>query len=362
MRLFFVVVACAALLVTTLAATSSGTESGLQYDEISRVLAPGSTPPPPGAFQTDYAQLRDGKLMAENQMMPSAQQMQQMQSAMMPQMGLSTILVGLLNPGMALLQLVQGAAMGGIMGGMASGMMNKYRRYQSGQLQRFAFYGTLAREENVATKKVYITDAQKDREIQLDLNAQTYKVGNVTNPMDQKVPAPSGGGSAQIDVSAQTTQGQHQTIEGIDAVLYDTVENVAITNATGGCLKSNMRVETVQYVAPGISVPPAMAMTFDRILRDHPEFAAGPHCTPSINRRAGGVQVPQDRLIVYSRTTIDMPEEQAKLNQMQGSLPPYMRGKSMGIAIVTERGNVKPVAQTDVQTLFSVPSGYTQQP
>jgi len=241
-------------------------------------------------------------------------------------------------------------------------MMNKYRHYESGQLQRFAFYGTLAREENVATKKAFISDAQKSKEIQLDLNAQTYKVGDISNPMNQQLPAPSGGGSAQIDVHAQTTKGDRQTFEGIDAVSYDTLESVAVTNATGSCQKINMRVETVQYVATGISVPPAVAMTFDRIFRDHPEFAAGPHCTASVTRRTSGVQVPQDRLIVYSRTTISMPEEEVKIGQMQGSLPPYMRGKSMDMSIVTERGNVKSVAQGDVPALFGVPPGFTQQP
>ena len=60
----FAVAACFALsLAAALSVPIAGAQTaGIQYDEISRVIMPGATPPPPGAFATDVAAMQNGVL------------------------------------------------------------------------------------------------------------------------------------------------------------------------------------------------------------------------------------------------------------------------------------------------------------
>lgn len=350
MKRIFALVACVALVAPNAPAY------GVQYDEISRSIMPGATAPPPGAFHSDYAQLRDGKLIAENPMMA-----QMPQQPAMPKLSGFSLLGIALNPIAGLASLAMQAAMGSI----TSGMMSKYRNYESGQLQRVAYYGGFGRSENVATKHVVITDVRLGKQYDVDLSAHSYKVNAFSAFVPAAPPSSGGSGTAQVHVLAQTTLSEGQEIEGAATDLYTTVQDVTIANASGKCRNMHMRMETVQYVAKNVAAPSGNTATFDRIYRDHPELAAGPDCAASVTASSTGPAVPSNRLVLYSRTTLSFPDMDAKMQaEVQAhpdALPAFARGP-MHVVAVTERGNVRQMANADVTALFAVPAGFTQSP
>jgi hypothetical protein len=366
MKVFAVSLLCLALIAATGTSMQTSAGAGIQYDEISRTIMMGATPPPPGAFETDLAQVHDGKIVSANPMMAN---MPSVSSMMMPKFGLGSIFGAIMNPMGALMGMATQALMGGIMGGVMNGMMNKYRNYESGQLQHFAYYGNFTSFENMATKKLTIMDLAKREQYELDLAAQSYKVAPFGDWRSQ-IPQPSGGeGSASIDVNVNTTQKAGANVEGYDTDVYETIEDVTVTNAAGGCRNGHIRFETVQYVAKGLFVPSGSSMTLDQVMAQYPQFAAGGNCAATVSAHRNGSSVPPDRLVLYSRLTMTMPEMQAQMQQEAAQagaagqqLPSWMKSGTMAFSMVTERGNVKPVTAVDTASLFTVPSSFKLQP
>jgi hypothetical protein len=269
-----------------------------------------------------------------------------------------------MNPMGALL----GMGLSAIMGGVTSGMMNKYRNYESGQLQHVAYYGAMGRAENLATKHVLITDLTKQRQYDLDLATKSYRV--VGTPQNF-APGQSdkSGGAASVTLDVHTTKSAGQPIEGADTDLYETIEDVNVTNASGGCRNLHLRLDTVRYVAKTLAAPRGSSTTIDQLFLTHPEFAAGPNCTAQVTTHTDAVAIPGDRLILYSRMTMSMPEmqeqmkaEAAKAQAEGGQLPPWMKNGSMDVSMVTERGNVRRLTRGDTASLFSVPEGFALRP
>lgn len=330
--------------------------TGIQYEEISRSIMAGATAPPPGSFQSDLAQVHDGKLVSANPMMA--------QQPAMPTFNAMSIFSLALNPLGGLMGLAESAMMGSVM----SGMMSKYKNYESGQLQRVAYYGQFGRVENLATKHVLITDMQKQVAYDVDESTQSYRL-TPFNPERASAAMPStqqsGAGSADVAVNTLTTKSAGQRIEGIDTDLYDTVTDVTVSNATGKCRNMQMRLETVQFVATSVSTPGESSATMDQILRSHPEMMAGQACVAQVHASGSGPTLPTDRLIVYSRTSISAPEMEAQAKKAQaqgGQVPSWMTSGGPMVTMVTERGNIRPLAEGDVAALFAVPAGFKPQP
>lgn len=365
MRLFVAIVVCLALLAAMFAVARGDAAAGIQYDEISRFIMPGATPPPPGAFATDLALVHDGKIVSEN---PMISQMPVMPA--MPKLTPFSFLGAIFNPLGTLLGMGTQALMGGIMGGMEKGMLSKYRHYESGQLQHVAYDGTMGRAENRATGHVLITDTVKLRQYDLDPTTQSYRVENFSGAQNPPVPqTTSGGGTASVTVDIRTTKSAGMAFEGVDTDLYEIVEDVTVSKPTGTCKPMHMRFDTLQYVAENLAAPAGTSATLDQVMRAHPELAAGPNCTATTAVHTDNVAVPADRLILYSRMTMSMPDVQAQLKaesakaQTQGQkLPSWMTSGSVNFTTVTERGNVRPLTQADSGALFSVPPGFTLRP
>ena len=362
MRLFLALIACLALVAAAFATARGDSSAGIQYDEISRSILPGATPPPPGAFAADLALVHDGKIVSENPMMA------QMPSApAMPKLSPLSFLGAIFNPAAALLSLGTQALMGGIMGGMTGGMMSKYRNYESGQLEHVTYYGTMARAENRATGHILITDIGKQRQFDIDPAARSYRAMNFSDMAVAPVPQTGkSGGTATVTVDAHSIKSAGQPIEGVATDMYETVEDVVVSNASGTCRNMHMRFDTVQFVATTLAAPSGSSSTFDQLMRSRPEMAAGPNCAAQVAVHTDGVAPPADRLIIYSRMTMSMPEMQAQLKeeaakaQPQGQkLPDWMSSGAMSFSMVTERGNVRPVAPADASALFVVPAGFT---
>lgn len=358
MRLLLALVVCLALLAATFASARGDEAGGIEYDEISRSILPGASPPPPGAFQSDLALVRDGKIITENPMMA------QMPAApAMPKLSPWSFLGAILNPAAALL----GAVSQLLMGGMEKGITSKYRNYESGQLQRVAYYGTMGRAENRATGHVLITDTVKLRQYDLDPASQSYRVVDLASAQAAAMPdSNSSGGSATVTVDVRTVKSDGQSIEGAGTDLYEIVEDVTVSNASGQCRAMHVRFDTLQYVAKNLAAPAGTSATFDAMIRAHPEFAAGPKCSATATVHTDGVRVPADRLILYSRMTMSMPEQQAQLKaeaakaQAQGqALPDWVKNGSMEFSMVTERGNVRTIGAEQAASLFSVPPSFT---
>lgn len=365
MKTFLAFAALAALFAVTTASAQTPADAGIQYEEISRTIMMGATPPPPGGFEADFAQVHDGKIVSVNPLVAAIPKM-----PAMPKMGFSSFLGMIFNPAAALMNIAMQAALGSITSNAMNGMVSKYRNYESGQLQRFAYYGGFSRFENVATKHLTIADPTKQQQYEMDLESQSYKITPITADWRSQLPKPAGTqGTASIDLAIQTTQQPGLTIEGYDTDLYSTVEDVTVTNATGSCHNMRMRLEIAQYLSKTVSMTTGTSMTLDQMLGDNPQFAAGSNCVANVTSHKSGVDVPGNRLVLYSRMAMEMPDQEAQMRQAAQKMaaegqtvPDFMKIGGPVMVMVTERGNIKSVAASDVSTLFAVPSGFKQQP
>jgi hypothetical protein len=321
----------------------------LQYDEISRAVLPGETlPAPSDAFTTDYAHAHDGKITSKiaQSAMPQIPK---------PHFGFGDILSAAFNPMAALMNVGLQMAMGGIMGAMMGGMMRG--EMESGRLYHFAYFEGSMRSESLADKTAMIFDAKTRTGTQLDLAKQQYKLvpqqtaGEAIPPAGE--PATRGDGdSATIDLNTQRTQGVDAVIAGVETTEYDVVTTVTIPNGSGSCNNMKMRMETTEYVADTVLGPSGSTGMFATLLAQHPEYFAGSACSGKVTSSDSGPQIPENHFVIYSRTVIvpDMPgADKAAAHAPQ-------------IAMVVERGNIKPVSAEEARTLFSVPAGFAQQP
>jgi hypothetical protein len=323
----------------------------IQYDEISRAILPGSTPAPPNiAFATDSAQLKDGKIYQT--MKPQGPP----PSMMAPQMGLGSIFGAIFNPMGALMGMGEQMLMGAIMGGMMGGATHA-QTVESGRATRIAYYGEMMRYDNLAENTVTLYDAKNRTRTQIDLTKRQYKTVAADSAMPaMPSPPPSGSrdaGSANVRIDVQRTQGGDATIADLPATEYDTVTNVMISGATGSCHDMTLSIHTVEYAAKTVAPPGVSAPTFSSVLLSRPEVLAGEGCTAKVQTTANGPAAPANSLVLYSRTSLEIPEMAAMAAQM-GQKPQQFW-------MVTERGNVRPVTASEAATLFSVPAGFARQ-
>lgn len=322
----------------------------IQYDEISRTVMLGATPAPAAdAFTADASQVKDGKITSKMPQAPS-----------MPQMGGglgSSLLGSIFNPMGALMNIGMQMVMGSIMSSVMSGAMHG-GNIESGRETHVAFYGTMARFENYAEKTVTIVDMKTSKRTELDLAKRQYRVSAVDSQM-QAMPqmgsagGAEGSGTANVTLTVVRTQGGTATIAGVEAAEYDTTATIAIANATGSCHDMTMQFQTVEYYANATPAPGGSRPTLTKALIDHPEMLAGQGCTAKAQVSQSGPALPENRLMLYSRTQISSPEMEAAAKQ-SGHAPQQMW-------MVMERGNIRPVTAAEAAGLFTVPEGFAEQ-
>ena len=295
-----------------IAVAAMPTPAALQYDEITRMIMPPATPPPPGTFQADYQAVAG-------------------ESADQRQHGL-------------------GAAIEDMMGNPAE-VMEKMSR---GQITRYAYYKGWIRTDYFATNTAIIQKCSEHQYVTLDLNKKTYAVQNTapaclaTNGI--KIPGAPGGssnhsepGTADMTVSGSSKDLGPLTIDGIGTVGYDMNLSMNTANATGSCRNNDFSTSQTKYVSqihvPRPFCPLPRTMSSGGMMAQ----AGGGGCEPRMHATGNirGYGDDMDRLVLYMHMA--------------------MGGQQQGMNIVIERGNVKWLSGASADDLFSIPPDFKQQ-
>lgn len=298
------------------AAMATPTPAALQYEEIGRIVLSG-TPPPPGSFQEDRANV----VAAENTAAPSH----------------------------------------GLFAGIKNSMnqaMSAVRSLQTGTLTRFTYFNNWVRTDDVNAQTAVIVKCDLHQYISLDLAHRTYRITD-TVPQTRQVPEASGPyapeaattaqpGSADMTITANRQNLGAQTIDGMATQGHSADVSISTTNATGSCKDGSISMSITEYVSD-VNIPrphcPLPRMAVPSTPREWVSHSGG--CTPRMHGSASGaagLMGVGDRLAMY------------RLMSMSGG---QTNGRTL--KTVTEAGNVRWLGASDAQGLFAIPDGFTQQ-
>jgi hypothetical protein len=347
---------------------SAAPPPGLAYDEIVRIVASG-TPPPPGNFQADVAALNAQPVAAAT---PTPAPRKR---------GFGGIggIVGAIAGGGNVAGAVGGAAASNAMdnavqnslGAQFGAMGASFANFLQPHLMRYAFWSGWERVEDVTAQTATIRKCDLGQVIQLNLAAKTYTIyAPNAEPIPTAPPGAQGRGRAPAAQPGQpgtalatltdTTKSLGPLkIEGEPTSGYDTTTSFTTTQATGSCHNSNASIQTVQYLAP--LSPPTVNSCPVRVPEGLPETASAAMptggCKPTFSMHRSGPAVPTGRLALYSLVSFGMGS---------GATPapapaprPSAGPSSMGF--LTERGNLKTLGPAD-EGLFGIPQGFTKAP
>jgi hypothetical protein len=296
-----------------------------------RVVIPPATPPPPGSFAADYQAV--------------------MATASNPAAGS--------QPTPAPRKRGLGAMLGAVMSGAAPDAGGEagenaaeqagatMDRMRVGHLTRYTYYKGWLRTDDPVTQTATIEKCNEHQYITLNLGAKTYTVTNTQPPCPTTMPVPgpmgrpqqNAPGTADLTMTGTSSNLGPMTLDGVATAGSDRSMEVAMTNATGSCQNSDVKMSLMQYVSQ-IHVPraycplPHTAAPADLIARGG--------CKPTMHGNAEGFGSGEGgfagRLVMYSRMSM-------------GSM-----------AMVTERGGVKWFGGPAADALFAIPPGFTQAP
>ncbi len=340
------------------AVPSAAPPSGLAYDEIVRIVA-NATPPPPGNFQADVAALNAKPVAAAT---PTSAPRRR---------GFGGI-VGAIAGG--------GNIAGAVAGNVASDAMDNaiqnsmsaqfgamgasFANFLQPHLMRYAYWNGWERVEDVSAQTATIRKCDAGQVIQLNLAAKTYTIyAPNAEPVPTSRPAPVQRGRAPAPDPAQpgtavatlsdTTKSLGPLrIEGEPTSGYDTTTSFATTQATGSCHNGNATIETVQYLPP--LSRPAVTSCPVRPPEGLPETATAVPtggCKPTFAMHRTGPAVPSGRLALYSLVSFGS----------AAGATPAPGGAPSSFGFLTERGNLKTLGPADAG-LFGIPQGFTKAP
>lgn len=345
------------------AVPSAAPPPGLAYDEIVRIVANG-TPPPPGNFQADVAAL-NAKPVAAATPTPAPRKRG---------FGIGGI-VGAIAGGGNVAGAVGGSVASSAMdnavqnslGAQFGAMGASFANFLQPHLMRYAFWNGWERVEDVTAQTATIRKCDVGQVIQLNLAAKTYTIyAPNAEPVPTVPPGAPGRGRAPAAQPAQpgtavatlndTTRSLGPLkIEGEPTSGYDTTTSFATAQATGSCRNSNASIQTVQYLAP--LAPPTVTSCPVRVPEGLPETASAAMptggCKPTFSMHRSGPAVPTGRLALYSLVSFGM------ANSAAPTPGPSAGPSSMGF--LTERGNLKSLGPADAG-LFGIPQGFTKTP
>jgi len=339
----------AAVVGTALWQTHAGAAAkkpvALQYDEIVRMALPPNTPPPPGAFQTDYAAIMAG-------MSATATAAPATPTPAPRKHGLFGVIQ----------QVVTGAPSGdegedggqSVADGYAANAVNAMKKMQQGTLTRLTFYKNWLRTDDPVNRTATISKCDVHQYITLDLARKTYSIANTAPKCPPSGPSgyPGPGrttveneapGTGDITFKNSATNLGPKTLDGIPTVGWDKTMEYSATNATGSCSNGDFKIVTLSYVSQ--IVPPRPYCPLPSGGAPNPESViVHGGCKPRMHNAMSGFGSISDRLEMYLKMSV------ASGGQNGG-----------GFATVTERGNVKWYEQPQADALFSVPPGFAKQ-
>jgi hypothetical protein len=359
--------AAIALLVSPLA-PAAAPAPGVGYDEIVRIVV-SATPPPPGNFQADVAAL-NAPSTAEATPAPRRRGI-----------GLGAIAGAVLGGGGG------GAIAGAVAGDVASNALDNamqqslgaqfaalgdsIRSFLQPHLMHYAYYNGWERVDDVAAQTATIRKCDIGQVYHLDLAKKTYSIydpnsepaaparpatpARSSRPAAPGTPAPPG--TAVADISATTRAIGPLRIDNQATNGYDATATFAMTQATGSCRNGSASISTVQYIS-GLNRPSVTSCPIRRapVPESATEAVTPPQrtggCRPTLTFHSGGPPVPSGKLSLYTLVT---------MNAGAGATPAPSASGPSGVGFLTERGNIKPLGESDV-ALFSIPPDFTKTP
>jgi len=348
-RYFFTFLGVAILVagITKSTAAPSG-PVGLQYDEIVRVAAGTTTPPPPGAFETDLSAIMNGSQTTAAAPKPAKKR------------GLGNMISAVLTGNAA--DVVVDAATQKIVDNAVGGMMgslNALRDFmQAGKLERHAFYKGWERVDDIAAKTATIKKCDLRQYIELNLEKKSYRVTDPTaaqastashaSNASSQTPAPEQPGTGVVDFTRKGTALGSQTLSGIETSGYSGRNSLTVSQATGSCRNGSFTVVTAEYVS-AMKQPRAICPlpASPRVPMEPKYVVARGGCKPTFTLHSSGPVAPSGRLTLYTRLAF---------------LPQNSNDESASqFSFVTERGNVKQLNKSDIASLFQIPAGFTKE-
>jgi hypothetical protein len=351
------------------ATPSAAPAPGIAYDEIVRVLA-NATPPPPGNFQADLAALAASP--APVALDTPAPRRRGMLGALA-----GAVLGGAGAGGIA------GAAAGeaasnamedavrGSLGMQFGALAGAMRGFLEPHLMRYAYWNGWVRIDDVVAQTATIRKCDAGQVVTLDLARKTYRL---YSPDTEPAPAtaaaappaarrgrapnedPAAPGTAVVTLGETTTSLGTLRIESQPATGYDTTTSVAMTQATGSCRDGSAAIRTVQYLAP-LGRPTVNACPIRPALLPENASAAVTRtsggCRPTFSAHRSGPASPSNRLALYSLVTLSGTAGAPPAPQQPGTAPP--------LGFLTERGNLRALGASDAG-LFAIPSDFTKSP
>jgi len=318
-------------LLAALAAVGAGAApmaTGIQYDEINRMLPASATAPPPGAFGSDAASIESP-----------------------PPDKKKHGLIGALMSG----QLIEPNA----------AALNPFADLLQGKLERYSYYGSWERVDDVLAKSATIRKCDLHQVIELDLDKKTYRIIDTTPKADSApspVPAPShhatpapgqAPGTGILEVTRAVRALGAVLIDGLTAQHFQSSDTIVMTQASGSCRDGTYAVARDAYLS-GFAQPHAICpVDFHGPATAYPyqpeQMVAHGGCRPTIATHVSGPQEPADKLALYS------------LMSLSASNAAQSKSSPAAFSFLTERGNVRALSAVD-RTLFDIPSDYTKVP
>jgi len=326
MRAGFVLVACLTIAVSAVyrpSALVAAPAPGVAYDEIARVLPPGSTPPPVGSFADDAAVIAALPPLV----IPKAREVNY------------TTMTALASiPGIV----SQWAAMAA---GRAANKAvaddwkrqndefanGRAIRQRTGVLAKYAYYRGWSRFE---INPGYVTIDKPDQGITITLDSpnKTYTSTHTAAIETFTATTASATGSATLDGTATVVALPPMRIGGVLARGYRTTGSISVTRASWACAAGPHHVSETEYVS---DIADARYDAADDAANAQPLLGA---CTlsSSVSHREPG------RLVLYRTVMID-------------------EGSPAAFGTALERGNIRALGEQD-NAMFQPPPDFTEKP
>ena len=296
----------------------------LQYDQITRMLAGPAMPPPPGSFGEDY----------------------------------QAALLATPNPFLARMRAYTTSPDGSsTLNSLAPGMMSMMTMLFGGAPTRYTIYYARGwiRTDDVVAHTATISKCDEHTIITLDLTKKTYtqestgsKAAPCLGTAASPAPAPSlSPGTADVAMESKVESLGPMTIDGIDTNGTKFDMTMTTTNATGSCHNGSMSMSTVMYVSK-IGQPRAFCPLPDNPLNAHSfyDMISRGGCKPTMHITAdtsAAAAFNPSNLQLYALVTFEMPSAQKR-----------------SFNILTERGHVAWLDQSQADALFTIPPDFVR--
>jgi hypothetical protein len=332
--------------------TPTPTPVAIGYDEVSRMVMPPGTPPPPGSFQNDYQLALQGTstVAAASGATPTPAPKRH---------GFGGLLNAVANPmGNQGEAGPENAGPGGPPPGMGQGqaMMNMM---QYGHVVRYTFYWTKnwEREDDPIAHTAVITKCPQHQIIRLDLTAKTYTIEDTSSHPCTETPtmgvpggrgrsSTMGPGTVDMTVTSNNQDLGPKTLEGIATTGDRRTMSMSMTNATGSCTNGSFNMLTVAYIS-GIHKQRAYCPLSLPVMPATTAGGGGSSggCKPTFHgSMSGNPMAGSDMLEMYLLTQTGMGAD----------------GGGRTFAQLLERGNVDWYLKPQADALFTWPPDFTK--